>query len=211
MKGELDVDGTTRLHLGCGSVLAPPPWLNIDLGVQPTAGVHVAAFDLTRTPWPRQGGSVECVYGEHVLEHFDEVDGMRLLAEILRVLEPGGMVRFSMPDLDKVIDIFVRRHASPWWGALDLYGMVDPVAIFNRGILGEAVGGLKFLNGYVSFGDYADGHRFYYTFEHLREKMEYVGFTDVRRATFGQPSDPRMIGESRPERVDLVVEAVRPA
>lgn len=213
MDGTLDVAGTTSLHLGCGSVMHPRPWLNVDLHV-PTdvpEGVAAVAVDLTQFPWPRQSGSVERIYAEHVVEHFDQVDGDRLMAQMLRVLEPGGRVRLAMPDLDRIVDLFVRGPGSPYWNrTVDHYGLDDPTVLVNRILLGEAVGGLKYHNSHVTPGAYADGHRHYYTFDHLRDRLSRAGFVDVVRVDLGVSSDPGMLVETRQPMLDLVVEARRP-
>jgi len=55
---------------------------------------------------PYEDGSVDEVYASHLLEHFDydnEVDAV--LKEWARVLRPGGLMRISVPDVQKYIAV----------------------------------------------------------------------------------------------------------
>jgi predicted SAM-dependent methyltransferase len=43
---------------------------------------------------------MDVVYSEEVIEHLDRLAGRQMLAECLRVLRPGGMLRLTTPSLD---------------------------------------------------------------------------------------------------------------
>jgi predicted SAM-dependent methyltransferase len=85
--------GLTDLKLNIGS--GPnvwPGWVNIDLS-------EVADLQLdARRPLPFESGSCSLVYAEHFLEHLALGDAQRWLAEIHRVLQPGGVVSLAVPD-----------------------------------------------------------------------------------------------------------------
>ena len=85
------------LNLGCGS-RRHPDWTNVDLV---PAGPDVIAVDLRR-PLPCPAGSFRAVYAAHVLEHLEPGEARRLAAEIHRLLEPGGIVRIVVPDLEGI-------------------------------------------------------------------------------------------------------------
>lgn len=51
---------------------------------------------------PVQDGSADAVYHSHVLEHIDREAVPRFLAEILRVLKPGGVHRIVVPDFEEL-------------------------------------------------------------------------------------------------------------
>jgi SAM-dependent methyltransferase len=51
---------------------------------------NIVVHDL-RTGIPAEDNSVDAVYHSHTLEHFDGDDVPGFMAEILRVLKPGGM------------------------------------------------------------------------------------------------------------------------
>jgi SAM-dependent methyltransferase len=88
---------TPLLNLGCGG-RRHPAWTNVDLV---PAGPDVIAADLRR-PLPFAAGSFRAVYAAHVLEHLEPVEARRLAAEIHRLLEPGGIVRIVVPDLEGI-------------------------------------------------------------------------------------------------------------
>lgn len=50
---------------------------------------------------PHADGSVDEVYASHLLEHFDYEEVPKVLAEWVRVLRPGGLLRVSVPDVEK--------------------------------------------------------------------------------------------------------------
>jgi len=84
------------LNLGCGR-RTHPAWVNVDhLPLRP----GVQRVDLRR-PLPFAGASFDAVYASHVLEHLEPAEGSFLLAEMRRVLRPGGIARLVVPDLER--------------------------------------------------------------------------------------------------------------
>jgi predicted SAM-dependent methyltransferase len=55
-------------------------------------------LDITR-PLPLEDGSVDWVYAEHLIEHVPLLDAIGWLAEVRRVITPGGLLRITTPDL----------------------------------------------------------------------------------------------------------------
>jgi len=86
-----------RVNLGCGR-RRHPEWTNCDLVPD---GPEVIRCDLRR-PLPFPTASCEAVYAAHVLEHLAVGEARRLVAEIHRVLRPGGVVRIVVPDLENI-------------------------------------------------------------------------------------------------------------
>lgn len=62
----------------------------------PVPGVDIV-HDLLDFPYPFAGGTVDRVILSHVLEHFTIEQGHVLLAEIDRMLRPGGLLEISVP------------------------------------------------------------------------------------------------------------------
>ena len=85
------------LNLGCGG-RRHPDWTNVDLV---PAGPDVLACDIRR-PLPFAAGSFQGVYAAHVLEHLEPLEARRVVAEIHRLLAPGGVVRIVVPDLEGI-------------------------------------------------------------------------------------------------------------
>ena len=49
---------------------------------------------------PIKNNQLEVVYHSHILEHFNDEDGFRLLHECFRILKSGGVMRILVPDLE---------------------------------------------------------------------------------------------------------------
>lgn len=66
---------------------------------------------------PFEDHSVDAVYHSHVLEHIDRDQVPAFLAEVLRVLKPGGVHRVVVPDLERqardYLASFDRSVADP--------------------------------------------------------------------------------------------------
>jgi len=95
-----------KVHIGCGPVTLNG-WLNTDLD-SPVAEQKV---DITQ-PLPYSTDSINFLYCEHVIEHIERVEAVSFLTEVFRVLSPGGVARFSTPNLDVLVDAYIRGHIS---------------------------------------------------------------------------------------------------
>ena len=136
-----------KLHLGCGN-------LNIDgftnIDIQSTAADILADItDLSRFT----DDSIEEIYTCHVMEHFKRRQILGVLEEWNRVLQPGGLLRISVPDFEQVVKIYTKNKD-----------------------MSELCG---FLNG-GQRDDY-DIHYINYDFIIMKELLECCGFVDVRR------------------------------
>ncbi len=137
--------------------------------------------DITRRlPFP--DSIARCVYMSHVLEHFYLVEGMHILREIERVLQPGCVVRVCVPDLAHVVRLYgegKRREALGYF-----YTEEEAPALRT--------------------------HRYMFDEALLREALEHAGFRDVRRCAFRQGDVPDLdVLDNRPEET-LYMEASKP-
>ena len=83
--------------------------------------------------------SIELIYACHVLEHFSHAETVRVLRRWFEVLAPGGAIRISVPDIDRIVKIYVDNWAhfqtpgnSPWIGLL-YGGQGDPYDFHKTG------------------------------------------------------------------------------
>jgi len=149
------------LNLGAG-FHREPGWTPIDLMVAPPDGIR---WDV-RWGLPLDGGSVRRIHCEHFFEHLrfpDEV--MPVLADCLRVLEPGGELRIIVPDAGRYIAAYATRDAAFFDAMRRLGGAAEPfetdVEIVNQ----------AFRMG----GD----HQFAWDLTVMRRRLEQVGFERV--------------------------------
>ncbi|MCH2179233.1 MAG: methyltransferase domain-containing protein [Mariniblastus sp.] len=99
------------LNIGCGRT-HHPAWLNMDLEAMDP---NVVEHDITQgIPCPSD--SLSAVYHSHILEHLKPEEGIDLLRECYRVLEPGGILRIVVPDLEKIAELYLKMHAQAWAG-----------------------------------------------------------------------------------------------
>lgn len=119
-----------KLHLGCGRRFHPD-WHNLDFSPM-VEGVIV--HNLTK-PLPYETNSAACCHTAHVLGHFRPQLATEFLKEQLRVLEPGGIARFSVPDLQQIVQEYreligplcegeYERAADYEWNQIELYDQV---------------------------------------------------------------------------------------
>jgi SAM-dependent methyltransferase len=92
-----------RLNWGCGNS-TPPGWINAD--VKDLPGVDLVG-DI-RDGLPLADGSMAYVVSIHALPMISYPDLVPVLEELRRVLEPGGVLRLSLPDLERGIAAYQR-------------------------------------------------------------------------------------------------------
>lgn len=105
----ITADGTgmpstmSMLNVGCGQRFHPD-WVNIDF-VAPND--KVIACDL-RKGIPFSACAFKVVYQSHLLEHFLKSDALFMLKECFRVLEPRGIIRVAVPDLERIVRLYIQ-------------------------------------------------------------------------------------------------------
>jgi SAM-dependent methyltransferase len=178
-----------NVQYGCG-LCAPASWVNFDssptifLQRIPVFGnVFVGRGFPSFPPNIKRGNianglplddcSVDGVYCSHVLEHLSLADLRVALAETHRMLKPGAKFRFVLPDLEYHIRQYMEsgelNRAQEFLQATILGVKERPRTI--SGMLREWFGGSKHL----WMWDYAS----------MRTELEILGFTEIRRASFG--------------------------
>lgn len=80
-----------KLNIGAGTDLRLG-YVNHD--ISPLDGID-CVHDLNVYPWPWEDASFEEIIANDVIEHLD--DFMKAMEELYRVLEPGGVVKLSVP------------------------------------------------------------------------------------------------------------------
>jgi predicted SAM-dependent methyltransferase len=176
-----------KINLGCGR-FSKAGFLNIDMS---------AGGDLTldlRLGLPFDSDCCDLIFSEHCFEHFDYPEPITLLvSECLRVLRPGGELRFSVPDTEWPLSDYRDGSAAPYFKACEQHSWWHPKTCTTR---------LEHINYHFR----QDGeHRFAYDFETAEKVLKGVGFADVRRVDF----DPTLDSKHR-EVGSLFVSARKP-
>jgi predicted SAM-dependent methyltransferase len=180
-RAQLEELGVRGLQSGCGTSLRPG-WLNSDhralhdgdreLGRR-TVPERLYRIEQDRyfiqhsvpDPYPIEPESLEWAFSEHFIEHLPPGDGIAWLAEMRRLLVPGGLVRVVAPDLRKYMvgysdpsDPFLVEHAR----ALEPH-FPDPAPLQRPAFI-------------VNKMFYGWGHKWMYDFEELRHAAVAAGF-----------------------------------
>jgi predicted SAM-dependent methyltransferase len=163
-----------KVQVGSGLVHLPG-WLNTDI----INGSYY--LDISR-PLPLPTDTFAHAFGEHVIEHITERQGMQFLRELHRVLRPGGVVRITTPDLRKIIALYEDRNPT--------------ITRANYARFLDNMTGKRHDRACQIFNDYMRlwGHLHVYDEEDLAAKMEEVGFVAVVRCEPGESAHPALRG-----------------
>jgi len=97
------------VNLGCGPIFVDSmEWINLDFA--PISKSVKKANLLGRLPLRDNSASV--VYSSHFLEHVPQVAVPRFLGECYRVLEPGGVIRLVLQDLENMAREYLNMRAN---------------------------------------------------------------------------------------------------
>jgi SAM-dependent methyltransferase len=224
--------GLRGLHCGSGPKLAGGGWLNTDQyhlrsreqeATEPgrIARLNGELYYLehdAREPFPFDDESFDWVYSEHFIEHLYPGDAVAWLAEVRRILRPGGHVRISTPDLRKYVHGYLdpeqaffsehhRRiapHLEPM--LIDPHDESQPPRrreLRRRYLHGEQEVPSRaafLINQIFQLWD----HRWVYDFEELRLVASRAGFDRalVTERGFREGRDPQVAALDREERND---------
>jgi len=177
-----------NVQFGCG-FCAPMNWVNFDASLTlrferlPIIG-RLYTKNSTRFPSNVHYGDVvkglslpdraaSVVYSSHVLEHLALDECRAALTETYRILKPGGIFRFVIPDFDYCIQKY-NEASSPD----RLYTFMKSTSLGCE----KARTSLKvFFASWLGKSD----HKWMWTYDALKVELEKAGFCEVRRATFG--------------------------
>lgn len=145
------------IHLGGGD-LRIDSFVNID--VNPYCNVDVISLiDKIKL----NEGAVKYIYNSHILEHIPRAKVHKVIAEWYRVLEDGGELYISVPDVETLFNIYLDN--------LENYDQKH-----NQRLVDLSCGII--YGGQIDKYDY---HYMGYSMVTLKKILEDIGFKDVRR------------------------------
>ena len=167
-----------KLQIGSGPNHIPG-WLTTDIVPRSNDVVYLDATQ----PFPMADGTFDYVFSEHLIEHISWQNGLRMLRECRRVLNPGGIVRIATPDLavmlglyredrDALADRYIEWITDRFLPDIEMY---KASFVINN----------AFRNW---------GHQFLYDEELLEMAMRQAGFTDIVRFAPGESAHTDLRG-----------------
>jgi hypothetical protein len=199
----LDGAKDLKLHLGCGSELKSG-WLNVDLNLNGTVpeidpglapDTRFILYDLRSGKLPLADESCSIVYSSHFLEHLEYRQGLRLMRDCHRVLQPQGTFRAGLPAFRQSF----RKYVDGDHAHFNLYSIYD--------VRPELDPATTTLVDHINYGVYQNGeHKFIYDEEKICLVLRSIGFGSVSIAPYREGLDPS--SELR-QRYSFYVEAIK--
>ena len=138
-----------------------------------------------RYPLPYEKNIFKGVYSEHTLEHLYPFEAIRLLKEINRVLINGGILRITVPDLDKFINAYNEEES--------------PLSLRFRNNC-EMIWSLTQNYAHLSVWNY----------EMLKLQLELSGFRKIIKTQLNKGSDSNLLIDKEGRQVEtLYIEATK--
>lgn len=188
-------DGKVKLNVGSFTTMFHAGWVNLD--VHPLQGWAQARGFVYRQCDVRKGlpfddGVVDLAYACHFLEHLNYDEGAAFLAECVRVMKPGAVLRLLFPDAGMLTAKMQR-------GELGDYDEVNEGCAKVPSQAGK-LWALLFA-----------GHSAMYDWDGVETALRGAGFQTVLRKQFRESESPQMLRETVDmfPTLSLYVEAVR--
>lgn len=181
------------VQYGCGWS-APKEWRNFDASPTlrferlPLIG-HLYTKNKSRFPanveygdivkgLPVPPASCKVVYCSHILEHLSLNDFRVALRNTREILQPGGIFRLVLPDLEYSAKRYIDNASNE--AALE----------FMRGTSLGYESRARGFKGIIVAWLGNSRHLWMWDCRSIQTELENAGFVDVRRASFGDSSDP---------------------
>lgn len=189
-----------KIHLACGRNIIDN-WENYDLN---PVNTKVQFIDMLKD-FPFEDDSIDFFFLEHAIEHFDELQGYKVLEKIFNKLKKGGVLRILTPSLDTYINRFLNWDAPFNQKHKEFFG--SKTRFLNYAFYGEHFSGLDFLDGKRSLDI---GHKFIYSIEDIQSKLKSCGFTKIEFKNLKESDHKELRNiDCRNDNIDIILEATK--
>lgn len=164
-----NADGKVLIHLGCGDQ-DDMRFINVDAIPFP----HVHFVHAVNRLGMFSSNYADMVYASHVLEHVSYKYLTEILREWCRVLKVGGTLRISVPDFERILDIYKAENGSiekiegPLLGGQN-YAYNFHMSVFNKTYLSK----LLREAGFTDIREWDPKTALYYSFSDWASKSLY--------------------------------------
>jgi predicted SAM-dependent methyltransferase len=126
------------------------------------------------------------IYAHHVVEHISYADSRQLFSECRRTLQPGGVFRMVVPDLEVFLNYYSKVDANE---RSEIFSL-SPTKL-------DAVTPLEVID-YVFRDNKFNRHRSAWDWETAQKRLLDAGFSRVIRQQVNVSLDPRLAGHDKP-------------
>lgn len=121
--------------------------------------------------------TVDLIYSSHVIEHLCYEDATLAFRHVYRIMKPGAIFRFVLPDLEHIIGCYASSKAP---------SRADE--FMRSTLLGVESKPKNFIqNIYNNFGN--SRHLWMWDYNSIASELNNIGFKSVRRAYFNDSSN----------------------
>jgi hypothetical protein len=191
----LTVQSDLYVQFGCGPTSVPENWINFDVSptlrlqrlpalgfvgrrVGPAFPPSARVGDIRRG-LPIPASCCAGLYSSHVLEHLALEDARLALRHSYLHLQPGGILRFVLPDLEHLVHQYV--------GSSDATAAERFMRDTRLGREARPKGLVAWLREWIG----NSSHLWMWDFKSIARELDNAGFAGIRRAEFGDSGDPR--------------------
>ena len=187
-----------KLNLGCASNLLDG-YINIDQdnidvmrerypNLDFAGDAHIYTYDIFDLPY--DDGSVDEIIADGFVEHLSFLEEKKFFYEMRRVLKPGGILNFAVPNFEKVVKLWLEAE-DDWQDFFRL----DDEAIANQHWFGTYTYEPKNRWGYLAAQLYGSQngegqyHQNCYTIPKIKAILNKLNFTDIQIEEFQWKGD----------------------
>ena len=187
-----------KLNLGCASNLLEG-YVNIDQDDIQTIRERyphmsfaedaiIYTYDVFNLPY--EDGSVDEVIADGFIEHLSFIEERKIFEEIKRVLKPGGLLSFAVPNFERVVELWLEAE-DDWQ---DFYRLDDD-AIAQKHWFGtytyEPINRWGYLTAQLYGSQHGEGqfHQNCYTSKKIEAMLTKLGFNTIEITQFSWKGD----------------------
>jgi predicted SAM-dependent methyltransferase len=162
IRSYLGKEGPYKLNIGCGKKHLGEGWLNAD--------IRYGQIYLNATKkFPFADNTFNYIFSEHFIAQIKLAHGKHFLAECFRVLNKGGVLRLTTPDLE----FHIRLYLSGEYQNVNMDQYSSRLKLYYK----KAPSRCEFINDYMRLF----GKKFNYDYDFLLKKCQEAGFRDIKR------------------------------
>jgi predicted SAM-dependent methyltransferase len=194
----MEKNSQIKLNLGCASKLLEG-YINIDQDdinvirarypwIEFPEDAHVYTYDVFNLPYENE--TVDKVIADGFIEHLSFIEEKKMFEEIKRILKPGGILSFAVPNFEKVVKLWLEAEDN--WQ--DFYRL-DEQAIEEKHWFGtytyEPTNRWGYLTAQLYGSQHGEGqfHQNCYTIPKIKAMLTKLEFSNINITEFQWKGD----------------------